>query len=75
MKPNGAKVAGAAPARGLGLRGRIAQLVEHQDHNLGVTGSSPVPPTMIIMQDSGMPRRRPRCAERMTADSAAQEDA
>ena len=25
--------------------GRIAQLVEHQDHNLGVTGSSPVPPT------------------------------
>src|SRR5207245_1702442 len=25
--------------------GRIAQLAEHLDHNQGVTGSSPVPPT------------------------------
>src|SRR5437867_9500867 len=27
--------------------GRIAQLVEHLDHNQGVTGSSPVPPTIV----------------------------
>ena len=28
--------------------GRIAQLVEHLDHNQGVTGSSPVPPTTLV---------------------------
>src|SRR5215467_10623342 len=27
--------------------GRIAQLAEHLDHNQGVTGSSPVPPTTL----------------------------
>src|SRR5258706_11785579 len=26
--------------------GRVAQLAEHLDHNQGVTGSSPVPPTI-----------------------------
>ena len=44
---------GAAPPIVTGRRrrlkrarsGRIAQLVEHLDHNQGVTGSSPVPPT------------------------------
>jgi hypothetical protein len=36
----------AGSTRGPDLRGRIAQLAEHQDHNLGVTGSSPVPPTI-----------------------------
>ena len=31
-----------------GERGRIAQLAEHLDHNQGVTGSNPVPPTTSI---------------------------
>ncbi len=30
------------------VSGRLAQLVEHQSYKLGVTGSSPVPPTMIL---------------------------
>lgn len=29
------------------MRGRLAQLVEHQSYKLGVTGSSPVPPTSL----------------------------
>ena len=29
------------------VRGRLAQLVEHQSYKLGVTGSSPVPPTIF----------------------------
>src|SRR5205085_11852518 len=29
------------------MYGRVAQLVEHLDHNQGVTGSSPVPPTIF----------------------------
>ena len=28
--------------------GRLAQLVEHQSYKLGVTGSSPVPPTKSL---------------------------
>src|SRR5512138_2074680 len=28
--------------------GRVAQLAEHLDHNQGVTGSSPVPPTIVV---------------------------
>ena len=40
----------ARPPPGAGRRGdrlgRVAQLAEHLDHNQGVTGSSPVPPTI-----------------------------
>ena len=38
--------------------GRVAQLAEHLDHNQGVTGSSPVPPTMFAADAE-------RCGERM----------
>ena len=37
------------------LGGRVAQLAEHLDHNQGVTGSSPVPPTMKLVEPTGMP--------------------
>ena len=57
------------------LGGRVAQLAEHLDHNQGVTGSSPVPPTMIITKDSGMPRRHPHSAERMPAQCAPLQEA
>ncbi len=30
------------------ISGRLAQLVEHQSYKLGVTGSSPVPPTIKV---------------------------
>ena len=52
------------------LGGRVAQLAEHLDHNQGVTGSSPVPPTMIITNDAGMPGRHPRFADPAPANSA-----
>ena len=31
----------------MGAQGRLAQLVEHSVHIAGVTGSNPVPPTII----------------------------
>ena len=32
------------------LRGRLAQLVEHQSYKLGVVGSNPSPPTSHLLQ-------------------------
>ncbi len=49
------------------LGGRVAQLAEHLDHNQGVTGSSPVPPTMKLVEPMGMPRRHPRSVARGAA--------
>ena len=42
---------GGPCGRGAGPWGRIAQLVEHQDHNLGVGGSRPSPPTTSPPRD------------------------
>ena len=53
------------------LGGRVAQLAEHLDHNQGVTGSSPVPPTMKIVGPQGMPQRHPRFVVSMAVRLAA----
>ena len=49
------------------LGGRVAQLAEHLDHNQGVTGSSPVPPTIKIIEPMGMPQRHPRFVDTVAA--------
>ena len=56
------------------LGGRVAQLAEHLDHNQGVTGSSPVPPTMIVT-NRGMPHRHPRFAVTRDPFAPTREDA
>ena len=52
------------------LGGRVAQLAEHLDHNQGVTGSSPVPPTMKLVEPKRIPLH-PRCVDRATVSRRA----
>jgi hypothetical protein len=49
---------GCRDAAKLSLSGRLAQLGEHQLDKLGVTGSSPVPPTHESPATAGLFRAR-----------------